>query len=177
MSLFSVCQLRLMGVLTLKTGQKGIGKKKQQPLLKQSDAKCHRTKIQVQFRELTCKMCTLWSSETWLKCNKVCDIIPRYLITSSFSSKAPIYFFKALRSLLAVLQVCIIQCNTQWHFADHCSAFPISWKCIYLYPFQDILSFYISPLCLNRFRLKVWLKAAFGYPDRHQSSLRREQRH
>jgi len=36
MSLFSVCQLRLMGVLTLKTGQKGIGKKKQQPLLKRS---------------------------------------------------------------------------------------------------------------------------------------------
>lgn len=51
MSLFSVCQPGLMAVLTFKTGQEGTRKEKikkkknQQPLLKQSDAKCHRTKI------------------------------------------------------------------------------------------------------------------------------------
>lgn len=53
MSLFSVCQPGPMAALTFKTGQEDTGKKKnqqkptknQQPLLKQSDAKCHRTKI------------------------------------------------------------------------------------------------------------------------------------
>lgn len=38
-------------------------KEKQQPLLERSDAKCQRTKIQMQVRELTCKTCTLYSSE------------------------------------------------------------------------------------------------------------------
>lgn len=58
MSLFSVCLWRLIGLLTLKTGQKVIAKKKkrQQPLLKPNDAKCQRTKDVGAILRLTCKM-------------------------------------------------------------------------------------------------------------------------
>lgn len=40
MSPFPERQCRLIGVLTLKTGQKVFAKKRQQPLWEQNDAKC-----------------------------------------------------------------------------------------------------------------------------------------
>lgn len=108
-----------------------------------------------------------------VKMYKVCDIIPRQFITSSFS-KTP--FFKAEISFSSTAGLRhLMQCS-----AVLCRLFfslPTTWNCVYSLPFQDILSFYISPLAPDGIKLKVWLKAAFVYPHHHQSCPRGEQRH
>lgn len=95
-----------------------------------------------------------------VKMYKVCDIIPRQFITSSFS-KTP--FFKAEISFSSTAGLRhLMQCS-----AVLCRLFfslPTTWNCVYSQPFQDILSFYISPLAPDGIKLQVWLKAAFVYP-------------
>lgn len=145
----------------------------QQPLQEQSDAKCQRTKIQMQFREPTCKKCTMQSSESWLKCIKSVILYPDSLL---LPPSPKLHFFKAEISFSSTAGLHhLMQCS-----AVLCRLFfslPTTWNCVYSQPFQDILSFYISPLAPDGIKLQVWLKAAFVYPHHHQSCPRGEQRH
>lgn len=132
----------------------------QQPLQEQSDAKCQRTKIQMQFREPTCKKCTMQSSESWLKCIKSVILYPDSLL---LPPSPKLHFFKAEISFSSTAGLHhLMQCS-----AVLCRLFfslPTTWNCVYSQPFQDILSFYISPLAPDGIKLQVWLKAAFVYP-------------
>lgn len=59
------------------------------------------------FGELTCKTWPLWSAGACWNPNKICNIIPRHLIASSFPSKASIHLWRTEVSavLSGVLQL------------------------------------------------------------------------